>query len=60
MKRYEAPMVELTKFDVKDDILATSGISVIDSTNPVSDEIKNQIVTTVQGESNDAVGVFTW
>ena len=57
MKKYEAPMVELTKFDVEDVI--TASISVSDITNDST--AKTNAVTDIKANSdNDYAGVFSW
>ncbi len=61
MKKYEAPIVELTKFDVED-VITTSGgtINVTELTD--SGDIANAVadIEAGMGTNNDLDGVFTW
>ena len=59
MKKYEKPMVELTKFNATD-IIATSGEPVkttIDTAVDKSDAVKTAVQT---AGGFDAVGTFNW
>ena len=60
MKKYEAPIVELTKFDVEDVITASvtmTEINVTTDTNVDLDAIAGEIAAT---EGTGLDGVFSW
>lgn len=59
MKRYEKPMVELTKFNAED-IIATSGFSTTEAANAgiVTEAITNKTVKATDNGDYDASGSF--
>lgn len=60
MKRYEKPIVEITKFNMAD-IIATSGEPVGPTTIDTTVTKDDATVTAVQNAGGfDAVGVFNW
>ncbi len=61
MKRYEKPMVELTKFNAED-IIATSGLSTTDAANAgiVKTAIDNGTLKATDGGAYDAATTFNW
>ena len=59
-KIYEKPMVELTKFDVEDIILASGGGTTMDlSKADALDETATKAIKANVGGA-DAVGVYNW
>ena len=61
MKRYEKPMVELTKFNAED-IIATSSFSTTDAANAdiIKTAIDNGTLKATDGEAYDAAAAFNW
>ena len=60
MKKYEAPIVELTKFDVED-VITTSGVTPIDVTTLTdADARANAAADIADNTANGLDGVFSW
>ena len=61
-KIYEKPMVELTKFDVEDIILASGGGTTMDlsKADSIDAATKTAIESGVKGTSGATVGVYNW
>ena len=55
MKKYEAPMVELTKFDVEDVITASAN-----ALNLTTEERTAAVADIKANNGNDFDGVFSW
>ena len=60
MKKYEAPIVELTKFDVED-VITASAVAPIDVTG-LSGDALNAAVADIKGvaAANGLTDVFSW
>ena len=60
MKKYEAPIVELTKFDVED-VITTSGATPIDVTTLTDADARANAAADIAGNTaNGLDGVFSW
>ena len=58
MKKYEAPMVELTKFDVEDVITASYSVNDLPTGKTAADVVAD--IQAGMGTNNDMNGVFSW
>ena len=60
MKKYEAPIVELTKFDVED-VITASGAASIDVTGLTGAALNDAVADiTAAASDNGLDGVFSW
>jgi len=59
MKKYEAPMVELTKFDVEDVITASYSVNDL-PTGKTIETVKADLEAGMANGNNDLDGVFSW